>query len=396
MIKVKFFTIIFNIYIVLDIAFKHTLFAQFGNLIILFLSLIFLVTNKFKISIQNISIILLIVLSLVTVLFNISIDKPNSISMTITLITNLFVLLYLSNMSFKINSSRLIKIFTNSLVYSIPIIIFLEFFDSDLTRLGYSISIFNQVLSINPNYIGYVFTFGLILSLHTMITVKDKSLTSITKQILFLIIILWTGSRSSLIGLIVGIIILLIVSNYPHKKAILVATFSLILVLFLSIMYIDFLYNIIGYRISMIIQFILNNDITDESIKSRLSFQLLGLDYFKNRMFLGYGLDNFRFLPGSYGTYSHNNYVELLVSLGIVGTFIYYIPHLTILIRVIRRPNMYRTLNIALVSTILILDLFFITYFERFSLYLIMILLILSSKQKTVDNQNHGGLVWKI
>nr|WIF89290.1 O-antigen ligase family protein [Acholeplasma laidlawii] len=229
-----------------------------------------------------------------------------------------------------------------------------------------------------------------------MITVKDKSLTSITKQILFLIIILWTGSRSSLIGLIVGIIILLIVSNYPHKKAILVATFSLILVLFLSIMYIDFLYNIIGYRISMIIQFILNNDITDESIKSRLSFQLLGLDYFKNRMFLGYGLDNFRFLPGSYGTYSHNNYVELLVSLGIVGTFIYYIPHLTILIRVIRRPNMYRTLNIALVSTILILDLFFITYFERFSLYLIMILLILSSKQKTVDNQNHGGLVWKI
>jgi len=37
----------------------------------------------------------------------------------------------------------------------------------------------------------------------------------------------------------------------------------------------------------------------------------------------GHGIDSFRYFS-QYGTYSHNNYVELLYSTGIIGTSVYY------------------------------------------------------------------------
>ena len=52
-----------------------------------------------------------------------------------------------------------------------------------------------------------------------------------------------------------------------------------------------------------------------------------GLELFKLRPAFGYGLDNFRVLYVE-KTYSHNNYVELLVSGGIVGLVLYYLMYL--------------------------------------------------------------------
>lgn len=50
-----------------------------------------------------------------------------------------------------------------------------------------------------------------------------------------------------------------------------------------------------------------------------------GWNLFKNRPILGYGISNFAVF---YGTYSHNNIIEILVSLGSVGFILYYSIHI--------------------------------------------------------------------
>lgn len=48
-----------------------------------------------------------------------------------------------------------------------------------------------------------------------------------------------------------------------------------------------------------------------------------GLELFAENPLLGYGLNNYQLFHWS-GLYSHNNYIEVLVSLGIMGFLIYY------------------------------------------------------------------------
>lgn len=50
-----------------------------------------------------------------------------------------------------------------------------------------------------------------------------------------------------------------------------------------------------------------------------------GLDLFKQHPFFGYGLSNYGVYYG--GTYSHNNFVEVVVSLGLFGFILYYLMY---------------------------------------------------------------------
>lgn len=59
----------------------------------------------------------------------------------------------------------------------------------------------------------------------------------------------------------------------------------------------------------------------------RMEMVEYGLGLFKLRPIWGYGLNNFRVLYVG-RTYSHNNYVELLVSGGLVGLILYYLMYL--------------------------------------------------------------------
>ena len=122
------------------------------------------------------------------------------------------------------------------------------------------------------------------------------------------------------------------------------------------------------------------------SEETRQQFIKLGMLYFKERPFTGYGLDTFRILPGSYGTYSHNNYVELLYGVGIVGTCVYYFMYLDLLIRFIhRRFTNANTLNIIAISFIMIslmIDYAMVTYYERASLSILVIIATINMKFK--------------
>lgn len=65
-----------------------------------------------------------------------------------------------------------------------------------------------------------------------------------------------------------------------------------------------------------------------------------GLDLFYENPFLGYGLNNYHLFHWS-GVYSHNNYIEVLVSLGIIGFIIYYSVFInSAFVLIIKRKNL--------------------------------------------------------
>lgn len=68
----------------------------------------------------------------------------------------------------------------------------------------------------------------------------------------------------------------------------------------------------------------------DNSFSDRENMIATAINLFKERPILGYGIDNFRVIS-SFNTYSHNNFTELLVSLGVLGFIMYYFIYLNLI-----------------------------------------------------------------
>ena len=66
-----------------------------------------------------------------------------------------------------------------------------------------------------------------------------------------------------------------------------------------------------------------NLNTSDETRNNMINF---GIELFKERPILGYGLNNYRNYYYT-GQYSHNNFIELLVCLGIVGFVLVYVMY---------------------------------------------------------------------
>ena len=135
-----------------------------------------------------------------------------------------------------------------------------------------------------------------------------------------------TGTKKGLIVAVIGIfIIILKTSKNPVK--LLRNMFILLLLVCVGwyvIMNVDIFYNAVGKRIvSAILQ--LNGEGLDKSTRDRALLIGWGLETFYEHPLFGVGIDAFRFANANLiHYYAHNNYIELLADLGILGTIIYY------------------------------------------------------------------------
>ena len=78
---------------------------------------------------------------------------------------------------------------------------------------------------------------------------------------------------------------------------------------------------------------------TDQSFNQRQAMIDRGWKWFLKKPFLGYGLSNFSVLHRElfgWETYAHNNFIEILVSGGIVGFALYYSIYVYIFVKLWR------------------------------------------------------------
>ncbi len=218
--------------------------------------------------------------------------------------------------------NRVVKSFIVSGVISSIYILLI----SDLTR----ITRFGSELG-NVNDIGMIIGISSIFSTNECIRSKKK--VHVLYSLPMLIVILLTGSRKAIIFVVMAILFIIYSKNNNRLKGkikfLIWGTIILIVTMYVVIK-IPIFYEIIGKRFEGIFALITGKGKVDNSASTRLRMIEYGIELFKNRPIFGYGAKNYRVMYGiTYGVerYDHNNFIELLVSVGITGAFIYYLSN---------------------------------------------------------------------
>lgn len=184
--------------------------------------------------------------------------------------------------------------------------------------------------------------------------------------------VLFSGTRKSIISIVVLVGGYLMLKQPRHIVRNMIGVIMLLLVLYVVLMKIPAIYDIIGNRFASLFSFMEGGD-TDESTDTRNKFIELGLLYWANNPLWGNGLNSFGVLWGE-DTYSHNNYIELLCSLGIVGLIAYYMIYIIPLVKTLKSYIKHNQPTIAftlcMILSCLISDYAMVTYFERIPLML--------------------------
>ena len=99
-------------------------------------------------------------------------------------------------------------------------------------------------------------------------------------------------------------------------------------------MEVDIFYNFIGYRMESLISF--NSSMQDNSMIERSLMRHYSWELFLEKPLLGHGAGTFRDyfvqISGKY-LYSHNNHLEILSTLGIIGYVVFYGGLINILLK---------------------------------------------------------------
>lgn len=246
----------------------------------------------------------------------------------------------------------------------------------------------------------YSLQISAIMIIYKMI-IGDRKIRNVLLLVLLTTCILFNGSRKALGGLFVFYFIASLI--YDKERTIKLLKNSLwILVVGLALYYFlmnnETLYSSYGYRIEAFLNY-RNTGIGDVSASERSMLFSRAMKYFYQRPIYGWGSHSFAYLNEvSVGKniYSHNNYVELLCNLGIIGFALYYVFYAKKIATMIRMERMKKysddkhiILFIAGMVTLLILDYWTISYYRvQFLLFLEIAALYIYHREKECANAN--------
>ncbi len=249
-----------------------------------------------------------------------SIDPDQSIE-RITSIPLLFMLLCagLNYFSQEDNLQKFMVMYVGVALLSCVYLLFKDnVFSGD--AVGWSIS--------NTNIVGTRFAFAVVFMVYFLLQrVKWWKLLITAVLMIFLFL---TASRSSAVIMAVSSAVLVIITfrqkQKPVMRALIITAVLLLLCVYL-IFHVEFFYNIIGVRIEGVLSLVQTGK-GDSSSEKRLALMRYGWEAFQEHPFFGRGIDTFwsgtRQALG-FIAYSHNNYLELLVGVGLFGTLSYYV-----------------------------------------------------------------------
>ena len=175
---------------------------------------------------------------------------------------------------------------------------------------------------VSPNAIAFFCSLSVFLSL--LYIIKEKKFKYFFVMCFLVIGLMLTGSRKGLLLLVAGVIFILFTIYTKQRFESLLLSLLALGIVYLLTMNIPFLYNIIGERTqALIVSIFSDGPVSEASIQTRKLLRQEAFSYFKRRPMLGYGIDTFRQM-NKWHIITDNNYLELLVSGGIVGLIIYY------------------------------------------------------------------------
>ena len=149
-------------------------------------------------------------------------------------------------------------------------------------------------------------------------------------------------------------------------------------------------YQTVGRRLEIFWETLSGRTVGDGSTEERRNMIADAIDIWLDNLFFGSGLDMFKVIS-SYGCYSHNNYTELLSTLGIVGCCFFYAIHYKLLRKYWVAKDVVRSERIffiIMVGFILFIDVASVSYNMPFT---IILLTVASSALHNAKKLNQGA-----
>lgn len=214
----------------------------------------------------------------------------------------------------------------------------------------------------NANALGMQSVVACFFILNVLYHKKKKNTFKFAILSFLIFFILLSGSKKSFF-LLFGFIFMVYFLKSNRKVLTLVAILSVLAFLFYLVFNVPFLYEVIGERLEILIKGFITFDIdakksSEGSASDNIRFFMMfeGWQWFLEKPMLGYGIGNFQKLFGEINggieLYAHNNYIELLVDTGIVGTLLYYWLYVYVIWKSIKGSSKY---ELSVVSFLIVL-----------------------------------------
>lgn len=300
-------------------------------------------------------------------------------------------ILYKSKMNVEVGDYvlRFLKGYTTSTIIVCLYLLLIEF-----PQLGYwgklgSLLFAEEGLTV----LSYHLIISMLFCIYSFIEQKNptkKLIISMSLILLFTVAVI-TSVRKAIIGPLLFAVLYSLVKNKKNFLKLMLSLLVLIC-LIVAILYLiinnKYLYDIIGRRFLTLINSVFFSEYSisgyiDSSAIERSLLRKNALEVFYSNPIIGIGLDNFKYYTGAHGTsqvYAHNNYLELLANLGIIGFCLFYVPIIKLLFEGVRKYKYYKSSIYLFISCFIITQLFLdygtVSYY---SLYHIPVLYIMST-----------------
>ncbi|HIP44717.1 MAG TPA: hypothetical protein EYG93_05220 [Sulfurospirillum arcachonense] len=232
--------------------------------------------------------------------------------------------------------------------------------------------------TMHPNTIGLLALFAILGSVLLLQNAKNRAwiVANLINILAAFYLIILTASRSSL--LIAALIILLFVLQvFLNPKS------RVYLFLFSGIVFVLFVYFVDMSKLLESVQFMMkrlagilgtfDGQSADSSTTERLLFLHIMIDVFKENPFFGTGVNTSRVFL--HGFYSHNNYIEILGALGLLGTLLYYSAYGHLVWKISQVKDFWTKYYLfVFIAVILIYDFAAVTFYSKVVLMMLLVL----------------------
>lgn len=292
--------------------------------VLIFLPLVgcFLYLKHMRIRLDRFFFVPILFMIMVTITMFYSYDLTITTQRVISIALNIVVILILSMFHYSDNE---IKILIKGMVFSGWLTVLLMSFYSGSSLLEGRLTVVINGVFQDPNYLTGFLIFSIIYYFNNFM--HERKIIPFIKVCIFLIFVILTGSRGGLIAILSAILfyILIWMKANNFKMITMIKVFSLILV---TIFFLNTIINFMPTSISQ--RYALSYTLHDRGSGREDIWQSIIENYENspefNKLF-GWGAGTIRFFTYN-GNVGHNIWLESLIEIGIIGTFILFIFYL--------------------------------------------------------------------
>lgn len=226
----------------------------------------------------------------------------------------------------------------------------------------------------NVNTIGLAVGMSAIIAMY-YISYEKKRIHILALPICILVT-LGTGSIKAFLLLVMGVVLIAIMNTNPRRKlnSILKIFLWLVITLILFTLLLQLpIFETVNQRFNALLGVLFGGRWIDHSVMVRYSLSQAGLSQFIEKPLFGIGINNgwnISLAIGEGKTYLHNNYIELLVDVGIIGTLLFYAIPVSILWglwKKIRVHDQKATVVGIIIICWLVVQIGYVSYYDKIS-----------------------------